>query len=261
MRFIRPFYCAALLFLLLTASFSAFAEPRAGEVRNFGTLAFVWCPPGSFIPDTEEDARAAGGHPSWFSDQSTTSPVEIEEGFWISRYEITRKLWEEHMGTSPWGAWDPEGDLNLPATGISQEACAEFAEKLGTALQVRCSLPTETEWEYACRAGEGPHNPSTEELGKKAWFRWNSEGGMLQQVGQKEANGWGIHDMLGNAWEWTSSPYTPPHQSGSVSTKNYGVIRGGSALSTAEFVRSSVRNSHNLRTGAPMLGFRVVIVE
>ncbi|NLN91794.1 MAG: formylglycine-generating enzyme family protein [Candidatus Hydrogenedens sp.] len=260
MTVIRRFYSSALLFPLLLSSL-AFAEPEAGEVRNFGATPFVWCPPGSFTPGTEDGEQITQGHPSWFSDETNSRNVDIQEGFWISQHEITRKLWEETMGNSPWTAWDPEGAPTLPATGISQEACVEFAERLSSTLQVRCALPSEEEWEYACRAGESYDNTSAEDPGDRAWYRWNSGGGMLHPVGQKKANAWGIHDMLGNAWEWTASLYTPPHQTGSVSIKSFGVIRGGSALSTSEFTRCTVRNSHNLHSGAPMLGFRVIIVE
>lgn len=251
------------IILLLACSVpSAFAAPEAGEVQAFGSAPFVWCPAGNFTLGRTSSTETREGHASWFSDEMPPREAVIEEGFWISQQLVTRALWEEIMESRPWAAEAGEDAPTLPATGMNYQACEDFAQRLGARLQVKCLVPTEEQWEYACCAGGSDENSTDyQALEAKAWHRWNSDGGKLQPVGQKEANGWGIHDMLGNAWEWTSSTYTPPLQSGAVDTSGFGVIRGGSAASTVDFLRCSVRSSQKHQTGTPLLGFRVVIVE
>ena len=254
-----------LLFLLSIACLAgyAFAEHQPGETQDFGSIPFVWCPPGQFVMGTGS-AASAEGDPSWFSDKQPAREVTIEKGFWISRSEITREQWALYMQTRPWAGVDSEENSALAATGMDVRACREFAEKLGDSIKSKCTLPSEEEWEYACRAGGTDPEygcASLETLGEYAWHRWNSEGGKLHPVGQKKPNAWGISDMHGNAWEWTATPYLPLHNTGESGLSGYSVIRGGSAAATPVFLRCASRLGRADSAGSPLLGFRVIIVE
>jgi formylglycine-generating enzyme required for sulfatase activity len=130
-------------------------------------------------------------------------------------------------------------------------------------------LPSESEWEYACRAGTTTRysfGDDESELGEYAWYYENS-GSETHPVGQKNPNPWGLYDMHGNVWEWCSdwyndsyyatSPDTDP--AGPSSEEKFRVLRGGSWLSDADFSRSSTRGNNLPSISTADIGFRVVL--
>ncbi len=131
----------------------------------------------------------------------------------LGKYTVTQREWRTVMGTSPWKgkSYAREGD-DRPATYISWRDCQDLAGKLNS-MEGRdiYRLPTDEEWEHACLAGSSSKycfGDDTERLGSYAWYERNTIAvgeRYAHEVGQKEPNRWGLHDMHGNVWEWTST--------------------------------------------------------
>ena len=144
---------------------------------------------------------------------------------------------------------------DLPVESISWDDCQAFCRKAGRGMR----LPTEAEWEYACRAGTP--GAGAGDLTRMAWHSDNS-GNTTHPVGQKQANAWGLYDMHGNVWEWCSDWYgsyptgavTDPHGASSGSSR---VSRGGGWRSGAGFYRSALRDYGDPSFRHDGLGFRV----
>ena len=166
------------------------------------------------------------------------------------------------MGSNP--SQFPDCGLRCLVEQVSWHDVQEFVRRLnyGSAAagrSARYRLPTEAEWEYAARAGTTGARYG--ELGEIAWYRDNSEG--THPVGQKRANAWELHDMLGNVWEWTgdwygeypSDPVTDPKGPRSGSHR---VFRGGGFGSSAGNVRSAYRDDVSPGARSSIIGFRLV---
>lgn len=187
--------------------------------------------------------------------------VPIGQGFWLGKYQVTQGEWESVMGRNP--SFFAECAAKCPVERVSCKDVREFIRRLneresGTGYRYR--LPTEAEWEYAARAGSAGQRYG--ELDSIAWYRANS-GNRTHPVGQKHANAWGLHDMLGNVWEWTANPYP----SGAVTDPEDRiptgplVVRGGSWGSSARMVRSAYRNKNSPGFCGNSNGFRLVRTE
>jgi formylglycine-generating enzyme required for sulfatase activity len=226
-------------------------EPKAGETRRFDGIGieFVWIPPGTFLmgsPSSEAGRRANEG---------PVHEVTISKGFWMGKYEVTKAQWEAVMGTTPWAEEYSVFDApDSPAVYISWNDAQAFVSALNDLTGMAYRLPTEAEWEYACRAtgtkafcgGDGD-----EVLDQYAWYRgnaWNTGANYARPVGQKKANEWGLHDMHGNAGEWCADWYSDTYYSVSPATDPTGpssgssrVWRGGRWFCFAFNLRSAVR--------------------
>ena len=149
--------------------------------------------------------------------------VRITRPFYLGVYEVTQKDWMAVMGTTPWQdkQFVVQGD-RYPATYVTWEDATEFCRKL-TAMERDAGrlkvgeayrLPTEAEWEYACRAGTTKRYHFGDDdrlLGENAWCRrnsWDLGERCFRAVGTKNANSWGLFDMHGNVWEWCSDWYS-----------------------------------------------------
>ena len=155
---------------------------------------------------------------------------------------------------------------NLPVECVSWGDCQEFIQKLNRLTGRNFRLPTEAEWEFACRGGNnsrGYKYSGSNNLGSVAWYDDNS-GGQTHPVGTKAPNELGIFDMSGNVWEWCSDWYANYTANSQTNPKgplsgSYRVRRGGSWFSYARICRSSSRNNNHPTNRTHALGLRLAL--
>jgi formylglycine-generating enzyme required for sulfatase activity len=223
------------------------------------TIEMVWIPPGTFLMGTTEEQeqllRNKGLWYDWFENEHPAHEVTITTGFYLGMYEVTQGQWTSVMGTKPWAGQsyvmeNPEH----PAVYVSWEDAQEFLRRVNAAEGAGVyRLPTEAEWEYACRAGTTTLWSFGEDEGRlkdHAWYRvnaWNVGEQYAHKVGTKLPNPWGLYDMHGNVWEWcqdwwyriyTADAQVDPVGPGSGSDR---VVRGGGFDFIAQHVRSAIR--------------------
>jgi formylglycine-generating enzyme required for sulfatase activity len=217
------------------------------KIRHQQTgIELLLCPPGEFLmgsPETEADR----------SEDERQHPRRIERPFYIGRTEVTQEQWSKVMGTNPSRFESP---LN-PVETVGWNVGHTFLDRCSGPLR----LPSEAEWEYACRAGTT--GAFAGDLDALAWFAENS-GSATHEVAQKRGNSWGLHDMHGNVWEWCEDQYSPDYPpQGDQSTSTLGgpnrVIRGGSWGSNSSRCRSAIRYSYGPGYAPYNIGFRVVL--
>ena len=235
----------------------SFIGMRAGEERDWEIapgvkMTFCWCPPGEFMmgsPETEKDR---------FDDEDQVH-VTLTKGFWMAKTQVTQKQWVAIMGDNP-SCFN--GD-NLPVESVSWNDAQEFLEKLnekiGNTDGGKMVLPTEAQWEYACRAGEpGPYPGGT--IDEVAWY-WDNSEDETHPVGMKKSNAWGLYDMYGNVWEWCADWYDDELEGGidpsGPASGTYRVSRGCSWFSNAYSCRAAYRNNGTPSLTVNRLGFRV----
>jgi len=277
---------------------------RAGEVRELGGIEMVWCPPGEFVmgsPASEEGR----------DDDETQHGVKLTRGFWLAKTETTQGQWESVMGSDvaalkASGVKDKTfGEVNATGRDVAmyftnwEDAQAYLAKLNGNNPLPegwKWDLPTEAQWEYACRAGTttATYAGALSIKGKNkapaldpiAWYGGNSSVGYTdkgfdtsgweekqypggtagaREVGLKKANDWGLYDMIGNVWEWCAD-WHGDYPSG-VATNPTGaaagslrVSRGGSWYSIAAHCRLANRGRNAPGSRLNYLGFRVAAV-
>lgn len=184
-----------LLFLVLSAGCHADTNVAKGKTLDLGSriqMEFVLIPAGSSMIGSSGERMGLPRH-----------MVTITKSFYMGRYEVTQEQWEQVMGNNP---SKNKGKKN-PVDRVSWDMCQEFLTKLGEkAFGVGARLPTEAEWEYACRAGSTNEfccADNKDGMGKYSWFGLDA-GKKTHPVGQKKPNGWGLYDMHGNVFEWCS---------------------------------------------------------
>ena len=232
---------AALVFVLLRRG-DELPRTDVGAIRTetFAGIEMIWIPPGSFTMGS----RRGEDH------EQPPHTVTISQGFWMGRYEVTQAQWKKYMDKIP---VEYEGD-DLPVEAVTWNLVQEFIQRLnasgdggpGGAFR----LPTEAEWEYACRAGstsEFCFGNDESRLGDYAWFNGNSDY-KTHPVGAKRPNAWGLFDMHGNVWEWCSDWYGEDYYANSPDTDPagpdagvYKVLRGGCWYYDAALCRSAYR--------------------
>ena len=242
------------LAVLLVVLFLALRPPQ-GKVVVAESMEFVRIPAGYFEMGSPE------GEAGRDVDEGPRHEVRVSRGFWLGKYEVTQGEWAAVMGSNP--SEFKECGARCPVEEVSWEDVQEFIRRLNELDSGRgylYRLPTEAEWEYAARAGAAGARYG--ELGEIAWYSDNSGLG-THPVGEKRANAWGLHDMLGNVWEWVGDWYgeyptgavTDPRGPGTGSNR---VLRGGSWDSSARPVRSALRIHVSPGTRSKTIGFRLV---
>ena len=192
--------------------------------------------------------------------------VTHTKSFHLGQTEVTQGQWKAVMGTTPWKDRSAvnEGD-DYPATYVSWDDAVEFCRKLSEKEGVEYRLPTEAEWEYACRAGTTTlysFGDDESQLGEYAWYSETTDDG-THIVGQKKPNPWGLFDMHGNMFEWCQDNYgeypsgdvTDPVGAASGSLR---VRRGGCWSCIARECRSALRFRDTPSHRFSGLGFRVL---
>ncbi len=196
------------------------------------------------------------------SSDESQAEVRLSQPFWLAKTEVTQAQWEVVMGGNPSSFKGP----NLPVESVSwadAQACiTKLNEKRLLPEGWKFVLPTEAQWEYACRAGEkGPYSGGA--LNEVGWYKDNS-GTRMHEVGQKNANAWGLQDMHGNVFEWCADWYADTFKGGidpaGASSGKYRVCRGGAWDFAASFCRSAYRDRRNPDYRGSTLGFRLALV-
>jgi formylglycine-generating enzyme required for sulfatase activity len=209
----------------------------------------------------------------------TQHSVTLTGGFYLQTTEVTQGQWQALMGSNP--SYFPSCGPGCPVEQVSWTDAVSFANALSTAEGLApcydsagnvngasvysCTgyrLPTEAEWEYAARAGSMQAQYGS--LTSIAWYMDNS-GSATHPVGQRQANAWGLYDMLGNVWEWTHDWYAADYGNGNSTVTNPvgassgsgRVNRGGGWGSVAARVRAANRNNNGPGYRADDLGFRL----
>ncbi|MBI3986053.1 MAG: formylglycine-generating enzyme family protein [Lentisphaerae bacterium] len=232
-------------------------------------MEFVLIPAGEFMMGSSDGE----------ADEKPVHTVRIAKDFWMSRTEVTQEQWKRVMGYNP-SHFVAAEVTNNPVEEVSWNDCQAFIEKLNALIassgfaglrrddgnrNVAFRLPSEAEWEYACRAGATTSfNTGGDEgdLASSGWCGINSES-MPHPVGRKQANSWGLFDMHGNVWEWCQDwqgPYSGAEAADPVGPTGgvYRVMRGGGWNNTAELCRSANRDSYEPGKHWNGLGFRLV---
>jgi len=218
---------------------TAMPGPKRNLTVNLGggvTVDFVLIRPGSFTMGPNEI------HP----DDSVAHKVTLTTPFYLSKYEVTQEQWEKVMDGNPSNF---KGTKN-PVEQVSWADCQSFVAKLKEKLPGQpFRLPTEAEWEYACRAGATGDYRGGEGDGSLAEYAWHVGNGneTTHPVGKKKPNAWGLYDMHGNVWEWCADWYgeyaaAAVNDPQGPSSGSFRVIRGGSWCDRAGNCRATSRN-------------------
>lgn len=188
------------------------------------------------------------------------------KAFELGKTEVTQGQWRAMMGSNP-SQYATCGEA-CPVERISWNQAQEFIQKLNAQTQGRYRLPSEAEWEYACRSGgkdeAWPGTNAPEEVGEFAWFDKGSADNQTHPTGTKKPNGLGLHDMAGNVWEWVQdrfvSPYpTSPENNPVIESggEDKRVARGGSFHGKVNYVRCGIRNRYAAHHTDGRIGLRL----
>lgn len=270
---------------LFEADPAVFPGCRLGVDRDFGLFAdlavgpatqrFRWIPPGEFWMGSPE------GEPGRYGDESPRHRVRISQGYWLADTACTVALWHAVMEGRPSRA---KAESGLPMTEISFDDVQTFLRRLQARLPAGCAatLPTEAEWEYACRAGTETAFHFGARIGRKQVNFDASESSELAEPGESASgampvkslppNPWGLFEMHGNVWEWCADDwrnYAETAKEGEVLTDPTGpvsdeqealrALRGGSWFNLAGFARSAFRRRYQRGDRFGNLGFRVAL--
>lgn len=242
--------------LLVTPSRSPqiLTKTLPGDIK----LEMVKIPAGTFTMGADEYANEKPKH-----------QVNLQE-FYLGKYPVTQEQYQAVMGNNPSNFKD---DPKNPVEEISWDNAQAFCKKLNQLTGKKYRLPTEAEWEYACRAGTQTRyyfGDDATKLGDYGWYDKNS-GSKTHPVGQKKPNDWGLYDMSGNVWEWCEDPYHDSYANKPEKIKNNGntiwplsdissrVLRGGSWFDVSWVCRSAVRSGYNADVRNNNIGFRLAV--
>jgi formylglycine-generating enzyme required for sulfatase activity len=181
----------------------------------------------------------------------------------MGKYPITQAQYAAVMGMNP----SYFKGAQRPVVGVTWDNCNEFCMRLSDLLGKECKLPSETQWEYACRAGTTTaysFGDDVSQLETYAWYMKNS-GQKTQTVGEKEPNALGLYDMHGNVWEWCEDRWHERYEGApadgsawiSEGTPDAHVIRGGSWFNYFEVLRCAYRSWSDTTVGGSNVGFRL----
>jgi formylglycine-generating enzyme required for sulfatase activity len=227
-------------------------------------LRLRYIPPGTFLMGSPDGVGVDDEHPQ--------HPVTITQGYWLAETPCTQALWHAVMGSnSSHFAKGPDAP-RLPVESVSHKDVRTFLQKLQSLLPagVEVGLPTEAEWEYACRAGThttywwgndfDPAMANTEDKNDKTFDDYEG----TSPVGHYPANPWGLYDMHGNVWEWCEDSRRSYRAEAVVNPigsvyENGRVIRGGTWCADPSRASSATRGGRYDHDLAPYVGFRLLL--
>jgi formylglycine-generating enzyme required for sulfatase activity len=268
--------------------YGLFADRVLGEAVQ----RFRWIEPGDFTMGSPETELGR------WSDEGPVHPVNIKDGFWLGDTPVTQAFYTAVTGTNPSEFADnPAAARTRPVENVSWDDAQKFIRRLntdhgtlntdhGTLTTDQFRLPSEAEWEYACRAGSAAALyavPFSNEVGKElttddgacpnldplAWYNKNSTGS-TQPVKGKTPNSWGLYAMLGNVWEWCEDDWHASYNGAPGEGISWNdeaargasrVVRGGSWHSRAGFCRCASRRWLEPDSRWGLLGFRLVLAR
>jgi formylglycine-generating enzyme required for sulfatase activity len=241
--------------------------PTQKTITNSIGMKFVLIPEGSFQMGSgitpEELVQRFGGKAESFNNEYPLHKVTISKPFYLQTTEVTQGQWQTVMGNNP--SFFNQCGKDCPVEKVSWNDAQEFIAKLNQIEKTKkYRLPTEAEWEYACRAGSTSifyFGDDGGELGKYAWYEGNSLW-KTHPVGRLKPNAWGLYDMYGNVYEWCQDwkdvyPAEPVTDPKGPSSGEHRVLRGGSYVDKARTSRSALRGYKNPDFRIDHLGFRV----
>ena len=259
---------------------SASHGPESGKlprsVRNSIGMSFALIPAGRFIMGSPEDEPGRREH------EGPAHEVTISAPFYLAAYPVTQSQYEKVMGQNPSHFQENRGGgPEFPVECVTWFDAERFCTKLGLLPEEELAgrsyrLPTEAEWEYACRAGTTTAYPVGDKLPTTA-AQFAASGkissklsgkGRTSMVGTYPPNAWWLYDMIGNVSEWVADWYdeyyyfdSPPTDPPGPSSGLLKVTRGGAWISPAEDCRSAARRPHDPESPANTIGFRVVMIQ
>jgi len=230
------------------------AESKAREPITVAGIQFVWIPPGTFFMGSEDGSV----------EEEPMHEVTIRRGFWMGRFPVTQGQWAAVMGNNPSGF---QGADSLPVENVNWNDCQAFIRKLCALGEGLFRLPSEAEWEYACRAGEQGDWCFGNDASLLEEYAWSPEsaGGRTHPVGEKKPNAWGLYDMHGNVCEWCED-HRHQDYNGAPATEHpwldegveERITRGGSWCVITPECRSAYRGWYaRPDVTADFMGFRV----
>ncbi|MFC1633275.1 formylglycine-generating enzyme family protein [Planctomycetota bacterium] len=230
-----------------------------GKIVNFGdgvTMRLLLIPKGEFLMGSPADEM--GRDP----DEGPARKVRFDKPFYMGVYEVTQEQYEKIMGTNPSKRKDPK----FPVHMVSWNEAREFCRRLSSLAGEQFRLPTEAEWEYACRAGTTTAFYWGNSFDDQYAWSLNNSKGTLHEVGTRLPNAWGLFDMSGNLWEWCEDPYIDhiPGPDELIDLKDASdradrTLRGGSWNVNPLFSRSANRSRNTPNIRMDYNGFRVVM--
>ena len=228
-------------------------------------LEMVLIPAGKFMmKSTSSEKRYYKFKTDWDEDEDynndldeDVSPTEviITKPYFMGKYEVTQEKWEAVMGNNP----SSNKGAKFPVTDVSWDDCQDFIKKLNSMTDGGYRLPTEAEWEYACRAGTTTKYSYGDNLTENDA---NTNGGSIKAVGSYRPNAFGLYDMHGNVWEWCNDLYGPYPLGSATNPKGpkggaERVLRGGAFINFAQESSSSYRYRNTAYFRSFLYGFRL----
>lgn len=233
-------------------------------------MGFAWIPPGEFMMG----AGANDPGPP-YPDERPQRLVKVERGFYMQRTEVRQSQFQRVMGYNPSKFVDPDRPVERVSYPEAEEFCRKASQITGRTIR----LPTEIEWEYACRAGTNTiwffgDNPrlfqrygniadrsAAEHQKIPVFMPWNDTNPGPAPSGTYGWNAWALHDTLGNVWEWCQGPYLVDPLDPASAVEGKAALRGGSWWDVPETARCAHRNPQDYGTKPSTVGFRVVMED
>ncbi|MGA2256022.1 MAG: formylglycine-generating enzyme family protein [Thermoguttaceae bacterium] len=222
-------------------------------------LEMVLIPAGEFMVGSADSDKEA------IASEKPQHRVRITKPFYLGKFLVTQEQWEAVMGNNPSRFNGPKNPVEM----VTWNDCQKFLEKLNAKIGTQRGkfvLPTEAQWEYACRAGSTTRYCFGDDeagLGEYAWYSANSDM-KTHPVGEKKPNAWGLYDMHGNVWEWCADWHdggyyanSPTDDPTGPATGSSRVFRGGGWHYPAGFCRSALRYRVGPENRSGFLGLRV----